>query len=280
MPNLTTINALKTNHSLPDAVVLTPLPTSFTQRFCDSEAVWLCAEPDLLEDANDTETSPDWHARCGNVIAVPARPNMGHSQGITLAGISCLAFQPQVNCGYCIPDAISETSPFSIAVIYAPSIEHEPRSLVTINPKEDDNYLFLSERDGAIELTDKAASFSLRHPITQDCKGFRLVVISYANGVYSLAEEGRIVKHSIDSDYAQRNEDAQRDTSGMSDLFIGCRSHRKGILKTLGKLSLADVFLWQGKDILAPGKAASNTNHSPEYNLLLQYYSEVILRDI
>lgn len=279
-PNMAKVDALEIKHALPDAVVLKPMPPGFTQRFCDSGAVWLCAEPVLLMESGQTDTSPDWQARCGEVIAAPAEPNTGNSQRTMLAGISCLAFRPKVNCGYCIPEALSGDGPFSIAVIYASSMQNEPRSLVTINPVDDDNYLFLSERDNAIELTDKQGSFSIRHPVTQECKGFRLAIFSRTKEGYALALNRQAPRREIAPVDNLEDDEPRLDVSGTSDLFIGCRSHRKGILKTLGEMLLADVFLWPDKDILAFDKDASGTEPSPEHDLLMKYYTEVISCDI
>ena len=279
-PNITKAAPLEIKRPLPEPMVLKPLPLGFTQRFSDSGAMWLCAEPSLLMESDNTDTSPDWQARCGDVIAVPAKPNTGNSQRSMLAGISCLAFRSQVNCGYCVPEALLGDGPFSLAVIYAPSMENEPRSLVTINPNDVDNYLFLSERDNAIDLTDKQGSFSLRQPLTEECKGFRLVIISRTKEGYTLSVNGQKLRCESTPVKDRQDDDVKTGVSGLSDLFIGCRSHRKGILKTLGELSLADVFLWPDKDILASDNEAPNAGPSPEYNLLTQYHTEVISRDI
>ncbi len=279
-PNMAKVDALKVKHALPESVVLGPMPLGFTQRFNDSGAAWVCAEPSLLVESGNSDTSPDWQARCGDVIAVPSKPNTGNTKGAMLAGISCLAFQPQVNCGYCIPDAMFRGGPFSIAMIYAPVTEDEPRSLVTINPVNFENYVFLSERDGAVELTDQQASFSLRQPVTQESKGFRLVVLSRTKQGYALALEGQKPVHELSPAESPQEDAPLLDTSELCNLFIGCRSHRKGILKTLGSLLLADVFLWPDKDILAFDKDKSGAETSPEYDLLLKYYTEVICRDI
>ena len=61
---------------------------------------------------------------------------------------------------------------------------------------------------------------------------------------------------------------------------LGVAATARVFLKTLGELSLADVFLWPDKDILALGNDASSSGPSPEYDLLLQYHAEVIPRDI
>lgn len=274
-PNMAKLEALKIKHTLPDAVVLQSNP-GFTQRFSDTGAIWLCTEPSLLIDSDQPDTSPNWHARSGTVTAAPANPNTGNSKRSMVANIPCLAFQPKVNCGYCLPKAISGNDPFSIAVIYAPSMENEPRSLVTVNPVDGDNYLFLSERDNAIELTDNEASFFLRHPLTQDCDGFRLVIISRTKDGYALAVDQQKPRRETVT-VESSGDEARAETC---DLFIGCRSHRKGILKTLGEMQLADVFLWVDKDILAADPTTSTAENNPEYTLLLTYYTEVICRDV
>lgn len=270
--NTPTLEPLKIEGSLPKAVTLAPMPATFSQRFGDCGATWMCVDPSLLLKGDNTETSPDWQARCGDVIAGPTIPNTGNSQLSTLAGISCLTFKSQVNCGYCLPDAVLRDDPFSIAIIYAPTPQSEPRSLVTVNPVDHDNYLFLTERDGAIELTDKHASFSLQLPVPQGVDGFRLVTFSRTNTGYALTFEGQKITHELPEIVTQQDQDTLDKSEGC-DLFIGCRSHRKGILKTLGALLLADVFLWPRKDILT-------SESNPEYDLLKKYHTEVICRDI
>ena len=50
------------------------------------------------------------------------------------------------------------------------------------------------------------------------------------------------------------------------DIFGGCRSHRAGIVKTLGAFALADLFFWPEKDILA--NTIKKTKDEPELDLL------------
>jgi hypothetical protein len=45
--------------------------------------------------------------------------------------------------------------------------------------------------------------------------------------------------------------------AGTADLFIGCRSHRDGLLKTLGQGAIAAVFLWPGLNVLDAGSATA-----------------------
>ncbi|KPU83469.1 hypothetical protein JI58_08750 [Marinosulfonomonas sp. PRT-SC04] len=278
------IGALKIENVLPEHVILPPIPPGFTDRFDETGAVWMCAEPSLLLENDDPEISPDWQARCGGVTAVSAKPNTGHTQTAIVAGISGLGFHARVNSGYCIPEAMFRNGPFSLALIYAPLPENEPRSLVTINPANFDNYVFLSERDGVVELTDQQASFSLQQPVSPDCEGFRLVIFSRTEDGYTLAIDGNPPVHGTSVPESPNEDGPLLDTSGLCDLFIGCRSHRKGILKTLGEMVLADVFLWPDKDILADEQGASPPNDAsdtrPEYDLLLKYYTEVICRDV
>ena len=282
--NPTKFGALEITTALPEHVVLKPMPPGFTQCFNDAGAVWMCAEPSLLIEGGDPDASPDWQARGGDVVAVPTKPNTGNTKSAMLAGISGLAFRPQVNCGYCIPEAMFRNGPFSLAVIYAPSTGNEPRSLVTINPINFDNYVFLTERDGVVELTDQQASFALQQPVAQEYGGFRLVVFSRTKQGYTLAIDGEEPVSGISRTDTPKKDGPLLDTSGLCDLFIGCRSHRKGILKTLGQMLLADVFLWPDKDILAVEQGTSPpencAKNSPEYDLLLKYYTEVICRDI
>ena len=270
----TKVAALTAEHEVPSNVVLAPMSSGFTLRFEETGAIWFCAEAALLLDIDNEDTSPEWLARCGGRSAVPAKPNTGNSKCSSHLGISCLGFVEQLNCGYTVPKAIDSAGSFSLAVIYAPSSLIEPRTLLTVNPLGHENYVFLSERDNAIVLTDDQGSFVLRCPLKTECDGFRLVVFSRnAEGEFSLCVDMQEIKTDQTQVLPSKNEDR-------SDLFIGCRSHRAGILKTLGKFVLADVVLWPGKDILASQTKTPGSRTGSEYDVLMSYFKEVISHEL
>lgn len=260
---------LMTDQAVPQSLLLDPLPSGYTDRFEDSGALWFCSEPTLFSAKPGSQETPSWWGRCGVKTAHPAKPNNGNSTLAVADKVHCLKFTERVNCGYVIPEALRAQGPFSIAIIYAPSGTNEPRTLFTINPWDKGNYAFLSERDNAIEFNDDQGSFALSHPLKTAGDGFRLVVLSYDGAQFSLVVEGL---GAISQQSLQPKKDRQ------CDLFVGCRSHRDGILKTLGDFLLADVFVWPDMDILTSASKTSGPETGPEYDLLQSYFTEVITR--
>jgi hypothetical protein len=205
-------------------------------------AVWYRADTaSATRDANDKVQI--WHPQDGlGSDATPAKPNTGNLQ---LSSNGGLAFQSQINSGLIVRDALIEPSEFTIAVRYI-SDDGEARSLLTVNPTDQDSYLFLAEKDGFVSWQDQQDHSQVSVPAPA---GGGWLIAGFNAGSLSLAA---IHDNGTLPDFvrtAQPSTEISSALAGASDLFIGCRSHRNGILKTLGSSRIHDVLVWIDQDV-------------------------------
>ncbi len=182
--------------------------------------------------------------------AVPAEPNTGNARLIGYGAHHGLRASEGVNCGLVLPRVTDDASSFSMAVVYLPPSSGAARTLLTLNPGtagggRDAGYLFLSETDGitAMHHTDGLLTAELP-AVAENQGGPRLLTVTIAGKSVALAEglSPPVVSHGRDP--------GMRDKP--ADLFIGCRSHRKGLSKTLGGGTILDVFFWPNRRLLLP----------------------------
>ncbi len=236
---------------LPDRVILrdeamptgaAPLPTLHPN---DAEAIWYRAHPDAMTlDAKGAIAA--WRAENDlGTLARPVDPNDGNAR---LAPGGGVAFIREVNGGFIVDAALVEAERFCCAVRLA-SPESQARTLVTLNPPDGDTYLFLSEKDGMIEWRDDAGTVEVSMP-SPGAEMWVLAGYDHGRLMLSAAKPGTRMPPVQFSTATSAGLAAA--LSGANDLFIGCRSHRKGILKTLGSATIFDVLLWLDRDCAAP----------------------------
>lgn len=224
--------------SVPEAVVLDcSEPVSAHPNTCN--VIWYRAISSAMR-CDDNDAVQEWHPDAGvGAVATPAEPNANQSRCAEEGG---LIFQAGINSGLIIEGALVEPSAFSCAVRYR-SDDGDARSLITVNPNAQDTYLFLTEKGGQIYWEDQQGSVSLSRPAPQN--GW--VAVGYSHGKLSLS----VAERAGGFGSVLRSIDLRTALAGSSDVFIGCRSHRKGILKTLGASTIHDILIWADRDINA-----------------------------
>lgn len=187
-------------------------------------------------------------------VAQPAEPHIGHLDLVDTGG---LRFTGGTNSGWVVDALINDLQDVTLAL----RIESagEARSLATLNPKKSDTYLFLAEKGGElIWQEDHGQADPLIRPANS---GKRWVLASYSKGVLSLAE-GIPTAPLPPSNWSEGLADRM---TGPIDLFIGCRSHRKGIQKTLGDFVLHDLLIWPDQDCLTQADPLSRLTSACQF---------------
>lgn len=199
----------------------------------DTGALWFAAcAPGLTEAA--------W--RCFPMDGPAATPADPHEGGLDQADTGGLRFTGGVNTGWVLPDLTEDLQQITLALRVNSS--GEARSLFTLNPRNGDTYLFLNEKNGQLSLQEDDKRME---PLTQATSpGKRWILASYAQGALTLAQGLPDAPLTPSRRYA----DLTERLTGPVDLFIGCRSHRRGILKTLGDFTLHDLLIWPDQDAL------------------------------
>jgi hypothetical protein len=193
---------------------------------------WFLADADALECGDDLAIT-GWRSQTPGDMAVPAEPNRGHSFYSAAPPLAGLKFVAERNCGFVVGGITADASRFSVAVRYAGPLGGM-RTLVTMNMAARKNYLFLMETDGQINFKSQDNTGGVAMAAAGD-PGPRWVIAGYSTGTYFVAEPGGPVHLAK----AQKS-----DIGGAGDLFIGCRSHRTGLVKTLGEGVIAEVLYW------------------------------------
>jgi hypothetical protein len=171
-----------------------------------------------------------WRETRRAVEAVASAPNTGN--GWFEAGPpGALICQEGVNCGFTLPAFAQAVEQFTVAVIYRS--EGEAKTLASIFTGQANNMIFLSESEGMILAKDKANTVEVSLPVTEAGRA-KLVVLAY---------DGRSLRLSC----GEREAVVAANVPGMdhpADFFIGCRSNRTGLAKTLGQARLHEVIFW------------------------------------
>lgn len=222
---------------LPEAALLGAEAPALAAAVTSVGGSWYQAAPDWLTLDGDAIT--EWRPRAGQGLALPAQPNRGNGK-LTPGGLRLI---PASNCGFCIADAATDAADFSFAVLCRPGAD-ELRTLLTLNLQGTKNYLFLSHQSGQVSFKSQSESGEVSLPMPQGTD--LLLIAGFSRGRFFLRAGGEIAQSATLPDTA---------ITGPADLFIGCRSHREGLPKTLGDGHIAQVFFWP-VNILDPKEQA------------------------
>jgi hypothetical protein len=168
-----------------------------------------------------------WREARKAVDAMATEPNTGNSRFETDA----LWLREGVNCGFVLPNFAPEVERFTVAVIYRS--DGEAKTLASVFTGQSNNLVFLSETEGRLLAKDKQSTVEVSVPASPSDRA-KLAVLAYdgrslrlmAGGQVALAE-GRVPAMAHPGDF-----------------FIGCRSNRSGLAKTLGTARLHEVMFW------------------------------------
>lgn len=233
-------------------------------RIAQAGGVWLQGRAGRFDrDANGAVTA--WRPRTGPLPATPTQPNQGETR-LTAWG-EALGMQTTLgrHCGLVLPDVGRDVRNFTMALIYRPDPVEEARTLLTLNPRPDGgearsgSYAFISDLGDALTVKDTGEALSLTLPADPAPRDPRLLIVTFCGDSMAVQRDGGVT-HQVTG--------RTPDLSGGADLFIGARSHRGGLQKTLGQALILDVFFWPASRLLMPATAEDAAQQAA----LLGYY--------
>lgn len=211
---------------------------------------WLHGDDTSLTLAEDGETLTAWRSMDGLREAVPIKPNDGNGRRArtgTGQGLRCVAGE---NCGFHLPDLTDQVETFSMAVFFRTHPQAEARTLLSLNGEgksRGSTYLFLSDNADSIVVKDTGQNLVLEVPrTTATTPDLRWLVVTVCGDRIAL-REGSGKMHEARGNRPQLSTPAA--------LFIGARSHRGGLQKTLGDSVIEDVMFWPAVSLLLPRTA-------------------------
>lgn len=224
---------------LPLGALVDQAGPALAARMAEVGGLWLQADPDYVDTARGVATA--WRPLQGEGLARPAQPNKGNG----VLGPEGLQLQAGKNCGFALEGAVADAACLSFAVLYTAPTD-DIRTVLSVKLAATRNYLFLFEQDGVLGLKDQGGAGGIAGDVIAS-PGRKLVV----GGV---SDKRLYLRQGIAP--VQTADAPGLEFAGAADLFIGCRSHREGLLKTFGTGSIAAVFLWPGVNILDPASPA------------------------
>jgi len=211
---------------------------------------WLHGDERSLQLAADGETLIGWRSEDGLREAVPTKPNQGAGKRAvteTGQGLCCRAGE---HCGFYLPDLDAETAVFSMAVLFHAGPEAEPRTLLTLNGDGEvrgASYLFLSDNGDSLVAKDTGECLSLDVPrLATPAPGLRCLIVTVCHDQIALQDNFGTIHQASGAPPA---------LPSPASLFIGARSHRSGLLKTLGSSVIEDVLFLPEVSLLLPRTA-------------------------
>lgn len=240
---------LKLSTDLPPGALLGEARAELRNQLAGTSTIWLSGDNGGLETDGASGAVTGWTSVNGAVRAVPSQPNTGNSRTFVVDGRKGLATRSGENCGMVLSHVTPDATNFSFAVIYQPDAEAPAMTLLTLNTgyqvekSRDANYLFLSDDGKDLTVKDTNLDLHVQTPVTSPSDRPRMLIVTLAGDRLSIAENlGAPVI----------SQGARPLLAHPADLFIGCRSHRKGLQKTLGQSTILDVFFWPQSTLLLP----------------------------
>lgn len=227
--------------NVPPAVLIGSEVAALHMQIAQTGGIWFHADPEHVLIDGDLVTG--WRAQDGQTVAVPTAPNAGASHYVLdHAGF---AFQSGVHCGFTLPNAVTKIDCFTAAIVYSVASE-EARSLFALNTGAANAMIFLSEAEGKLFAKDRGGAIELSLPAPTRNSKKQMVILTYAQRNLFLWAGGELAS----------TKGRPEGFDAAADLFIGCRSNRAGLVKTLGASLIHDVMFWPDRALL--GSAADD----------------------
>ena len=240
---------LTLDDDLPDGALVGSERARFAANLAATGAYWFRGDWDAFDVDDASGAIREWHSTGRQTSAKPADPNEGNGLLAEVGQYAGLRCTEGVNCGLVVPRITDSAGTFSMAVIYQPDRENPSKTLLTLNTgysggtDAESNYLFLSDAGDFFTVKDVRGAVEITAPVTSNPQGLRMAVVTLAGDTLALAE-------NLSPPVVMQGADAGMRTA--ADLFIGCRSHRSGLKKTLGGATVLEVLFWPKHALLTP----------------------------
>lgn len=260
---------LELDDSLPPGARLNGAGEELAAILAAARAFWFSGRGESFVADAETGVVSSWEDAGGSALATPAAPNDGNGRIGDHEGRLGLQGIPGENCGLVVEKITENASRFSMAVIYRPPAEDSARTLLTVNTGYsggDDktaNYLFLSDGGDAFTVKDTKGALDMTQPVFGGATGARLALVTLLGDRLALQQDQGPIHEIRGADPGMHSR---------ADLFIGCRSHRRGLQKTLGGALVHDVIFWPDHTLLLPRSPADRAQHRALQRYVLGEY--------
>ena len=240
---------LKTAEALPKGVLVDGLRDGFADMIRLAEAQWFEGGSPFFKRSSEGDEITSWRAQNEILEAVASNANKRGIVTAPVGGATGLLCEKGVHSGVVAPEIVRDARHFTMAAIYMPVPGSSAQTLLSLNAGQQDgsskksSYLFLSDDGDHYILKDTGGAVSLEAPRLAAMDRPRLVIATLSGDRLAFQENrGPITQIK----------GVPPELPGLADLFVGCRSHRGGLQKTLGDSVILDVMFWPHHTLLLP----------------------------
>lgn len=199
-----------------------------------SGARFMARGEDLIRDG---DRITGWRETTGAALATTTAPNSGGSR-FDPGPPAALLCQTGVHCGFVLPEFAPAVERFTAAVIY--SSQGQAKTLLSVSTGQSNNLVFLSESDGRITAQDRQNTVEVALDLPEGRAKTHLAMLCFTGRGLTLRLGGR----------SAQVEGVLPAMAHPGDFFIGCRSNRAGLTKTLGQSRLHEVVFWPDRALI------------------------------
>ena len=211
----------------PTSAVLTRAHPSELAQALPDLTLWHGAE-DWFDMSDGAITA--WTAMFGQGKAIPTKASIGQAQTGAIDDMTGLICREGVHSGLWSAQSVENAEALTLMIRWYTPPGSEARTLLTLSTEE--NYLFLSEENGRLRVQDDQGQIAVHLELPQRDTA-RIAIVSI---------DGTRVSVHVDDCFGHATADASF-LKGTGDVFIGCRSHKSGLGKTLGSALILEVGL-------------------------------------
>jgi hypothetical protein len=222
--------------SLPPGALIGREGQVLAKALARTNGAWFTARQDSI--LRDGDKITGWREASGAVDALTTEPNTANSR-FDAGPPGALLCEQGVHCGFVIPDFAAEVACFTAAVIYT-SPRNDAKTLLSVSTGQANNLIFLSEADGQLFAKDRQNTAMAEVQLAPNPSQVRLAILTFSGRTLALRAGGKTVT----------GEGRLPDMNHPGQFFIGCRSNRAGLTKTLGHSRLHDVMFWPDRALL------------------------------
>ncbi len=224
---------------LPDGALLGREEQALEQLLTRTNAARFVARPADIQTEGDRITG--WREARDAVVAEASTPNVGNSR-FDSGPPGALLCEEGRNCGFTLPGFAPKVEAFTAAILYRSS--GQARSLLSVSTGQANNMIYLNEVDGQILAQDRSGTVQISLAAGQQ-HAVKSAILCY---------DGRALRLACGAEAVLGNSRVP----GMdhpADFFIGCRSNRPGLQKTLGQSRIHEVMFWPDRALLGSALA-------------------------
>lgn len=229
------------DRDLPEAILADAPAAAVAALVRASGGVWLRGRPEDFPRAPDG--APEGWSAGDDRRAIPTDPAQGQVIVAEAEGQAGLVCRTGLHGGMVLTD-LAPGRAITLAVVWHPHRTEPARTLLCLNPSAAGGaYLFLSHGEDGFTLKDTAEQAVLTVPdARRDGAPARMLVVSAGpSGLALWQDGGAVVRAPAEMD----------PLPARADLFIGCRSQRRGLAKTLGASLIREVIVLPGQQALS-----------------------------